>query len=260
MTNLGLVDTATLLGLELILTVTLEIFQLVRIRTDTVLGADAQRLKPGDVADIRELTSGLIKARQVNSEFMQSRVDDAVESLVRVLIEIGSGRAAYELSPGGIFYTEVDFIAEAKNRARVTSFVDASKYWTSAHGGSSLTQNRAAIGRGVRITRIFIEDQERLEDIRPVVEEHHAAGVECRVAIRTQIPPTCLRDYAIIDDGSLAVVLDLDDKRMPTVTRFITAATEIGRGEIRRLEDIHRVLTQRSMSAAEFLGEERRAT
>jgi len=256
LTNLGFVNTAILLGLELILTVSLQTFQSIRTRTDTVLGPDAQRLKPADVAGVRELASGLIKARQVNSEFMQRRVDDAVESLVRILIEIGSGRAAYELAPGGIFYTEVDLIAGARTRARVTSFVNATEYWKSAHGTASLTHNRAAIAQGVRITRIFIEDLVHLDDLRSIINEHRSAGIECRVAIRAQVPATCLRDFAILDDGHLAVSLDLDDNRMPSTTRFVTAATEIGRGDIRRLDDIYRILTQRSISADEFLGEE----
>src|SRR5262249_38878555 len=152
LTRVGLVQTATLLGLELILTVSLETFQVIRSRTDTILGPDAQALKPADVVDIRGLASALIQARQVDSGFMQRRVDDAVESLVRILVEIGSGRAAYELAPGGILYTEVDLIAEARTRARVTSFVNAQQYWRSAHGAAALAQNRAATARGVRIT------------------------------------------------------------------------------------------------------------
>jgi len=255
--NLGLVDTATLLGLELILTVGLETLQSVRTRTDTVLGPDAELLDPADIVGVRELVSGLIKARNVDSEFMQSRVNDAVESLVQILIEIGSGRAAYELAPGGIFYSEIDLIAEAKTHARVTSFVNASEYWRSAHGAASLTLNRAAIARGVRVTRIFIEDRAHLDELRSIVDEHSSAGVECRVAIRAEVPTTCLKDFALLDDGHLAVSLDLDDNRMPSTTRFVTAATEVGRGEIKRMEDIFRLLTQRSMSADEFLGRER---
>ena len=137
----------------------------------------------------------------------------------------------------------------------MTSFVDAKKYWKSAHGAASIALNRTAIARGVKVTRIFIEDNNRLDDLRSIVSEHCAAGVECRVAIRAQITESCVRDFAILDNGHLAVTLELDDSRMPSVTRFTTSATEVGRGEIRRLEDIYRILTQRSMPAEDFLNE-----
>lgn len=257
-TSLTLVDTATFLGLELILTVGLETLQRVDEQADSILGPDGQNLKPSDVATMRNVASGLIKARQVDSDFMQGLVDDAVDSLTSILVEIGTGRAAFEPASSGFFYSEIDFIAQAKTQARVTSCVDATRYWKSAHGAASIALNRTAIARGVKITRIFIEDHNRLEDLHSIVSEHRAAGIECRVAIRDQIPESCVRDFAILDNGYLSVTLELDDSRMPSITRFVTSATEVGRSEIRRLEDIYRVLTQRSMPADDFLDERAR--
>ena len=258
LTNVGLVETATLVGIEAILTVTLDTLQTIRTREDTVLGPDARELQPRDIAHAKGFTTGILKARRINNAFLQQRVDDAVEASRRVLTEIASGLVEYDLTPGGVLYTEVDVVASARDRARVTSFVNSPEYWTSPYGSAYLAQNRAAIARGVKITRIFIEDQTYLQALRPIVQTHRDAGIECRVAIRTEVPATCLRDFAILDDGHLAVSLILNDNRMPSAIQFVAGATEIGQAEIRRLEDVYRVLVQRSVSADEFLSDSNR--
>jgi len=79
-------------------------------------------------------------------------------------------------------------------------------YWRSPHGERFFQANIAAIQRGVKIIRVFMQPINELKENIDVLEKHRSAGVEVYVAQPQEIPLELAEDYLIIDDRVFSVM------------------------------------------------------
>ena len=81
-------------------------------------------------------------------------------------------------------------------------------YWRTKYGEKYFQSNLEAIKRGVKITRIWLQNQGSLDNYRDVIEAQEAAGIRVLVALLDEVPLELHGDYLIADDEML-VKLDL---------------------------------------------------
>jgi hypothetical protein len=159
-----------------------------------------------------------------------------------------AGILEIDLRPGGLFFREVDAGDHAENRLRATSFVDVKKYWLGVPGKHLLRANEMRIKSGVKIERIFIEHPEDEGSLATVISSNLKNGIDAKVVKLDEIDKVLVRDFAIIDDGRIAVELFLEE-RIPIRAVYYAASAEDGRRKIAELESVWRRLNYSAISA-----------
>jgi hypothetical protein len=72
-------------------------------------------------------------------------------------------------------------------------------YWRTPFGLKYMESNIEAVKRGVRVTRIWIQSKEILEEYRDIITTQETAGIQTFIAETSEIPPVLLEDYSITD-------------------------------------------------------------
>lgn len=91
-------------------------------------------------------------------------------------------------------------IPYAKNNVKAVSYADFEKWWRSESGRKYLQENQNLISRGIKITRIFIVPESKIESFHDIVETQQQIGVDVLLAFEESLAPDLLDSYAMVDD------------------------------------------------------------
>jgi len=73
-------------------------------------------------------------------------------------------------------------------------------YWRSPFGEKYMQSNIEAAKRGVKVTRIWIQNKEILAEYSDIIMAQESAGIQTLIAETTEVPPVLLEDYSITDN------------------------------------------------------------
>jgi hypothetical protein len=117
-------------------------------------------------------------------------VDHQIRRLTDMIDGLNAGRAEYEGGDRDWLLGLSEIVTNSIDATSMTSFsqsrgfVDEGQFWTSELGRKYLSRQQKAIGRGVRIRRIFLIDAEENptdEQIREMLLPHRRIAVETRI-------------------------------------------------------------------------------
>jgi hypothetical protein len=108
-------------------------------------------------------------------------------------------------------------------------------------GVAYLKENKAAVQRGVLIQRIVIYSEDQRKDAFDLAAEHHAAGIQVKLALPETLRPEQRINYAIWD-GQVSWEAQMNADGNPVATIYCVEAADI-----RRLAEIHRALWTNSI-------------
>jgi hypothetical protein len=91
-------------------------------------------------------------------------------------------------------------IPYAKENVKAVSYADFEKWWRSESGRKYLQKNQNLISRGIKITRIFIVPESKIESFHDIVETQQQVGVDVLLAFEENLEPHLLDSYAMVDD------------------------------------------------------------
>ncbi len=78
-----------------------------------------------------------------------------------------------------------------------------SRFWDGVYGENYLNSNAAAIKRGVKITRVFMNSAETLRNMEPSIRKQHEMGIDVYVVATEDVPKQLHDDVVIMDDRYL---------------------------------------------------------
>jgi len=245
---------AILIFCQATLTVCLEIMT-AKTKSDTLLGPLAGRLQkdPDLLKHLRTIATHALAVKRLGSRFMNGNLARILEQMEATTEDMARGSLNVDLGPGGRFYRETNAMENCTRKYQGTSMVNSSEYWHSPVGRESLERNRQAVASGKLVERIFIESRTKLLPLRPIVEEHLAANVRCYVVTLEDVDSKLRRDFALLDDGAVAVELFLDSDRSPTELRFYASESGGSRNKVQELVRVWEALIHHARPAEEFL-------
>jgi hypothetical protein len=91
-------------------------------------------------------------------------------------------------------------IPYAKENVKAVSYADFEKWWRSESSRKYLQKNQNLISRGIKITRIFIVPESKIESFHDIVETQQQVGVDVLLAFEENLEPHLLDSYAMVDD------------------------------------------------------------
>lgn len=247
----------TLIFSQAILAVCLEIL-VARRKSDTVLGPVAAALDrdPYLLVQVKALAEQALSIRSLGSPFMNASLDRLLGDMQATVESMASGVLRINLGPGGRFFRETSAIESCKSRYQGTSMVKPEEYWHSPVGREMYEKNRSAILAGKTVERIFIERRAQLPTLKMLVKEHRSIGVKCYVAVLEDIDSSLRRDFAVIDEGEVAVHLFLDGDREWTEAVFYVREGIASKREIKELQSVWKSLMLNAKAAAEVFSAE----
>jgi hypothetical protein len=186
---------------------------------------------------VAEFLNFLAAALRLEDPFLNDQIFSFLRNIRSVGQELQNGVLDIDLRPGGVFFRETDIVEHAINRVRATSYVSIPSYWQAAPGNRILRKNRTKIAAGLIVERIFIEHPDDSPVIRDVIDSNESAGATVYVVKSDAIDHGLVRDFAIVDDGNIAVELILED-RNPARAVFYSATSEEGRAKIAELGQV----------------------
>lgn len=147
--------------------------------------------------------------------------------------ECARGTMRLNLRPSSIL-RETDGVSTVNEELRATSVVPALTYWDGPTGLSYLEQQEAMLERGVKIRRVFIQSETKLDDLSQVIERHvswrESYGkdkVDVRVALIEQLADELIGDYAIVDRSSVIRLETQHGLAQPTAVTWDTAPATV---------------------------------
>jgi|1186.fasta_scaffold05901_2 hypothetical protein len=208
-------------------------------RGDPVFGKVIQELKdrPDVSPTLLELLESVAATLSYKDPFLTQKTVLFLQQAQSMCNGLEKGILEIDLRPGGLFFRETDIAELANARLRATSCVDINTYWNGPPGTRILRKNRMKIEGGLKIDRIFVEDSLELPLLKEVVTRNKTIGVTTRIAQSSDIDKGLVRDFAIIDDGTIAVELMLENK-LPTKAVFYVASVPDGKRKIDELEEV----------------------
>jgi len=93
-------------------------------------------------------------------------------------------------------------INEVRNTMKAVQYANPG-YWRTKYGERYFQSNVEAIKRGVKITRIWLQDRETLNNYRDIIEAQEKAGIRVLIALLDEVPRGLHEDYLIADDEVL---------------------------------------------------------
>jgi hypothetical protein len=107
-----------------------------------------------------------------------------------------------EIHPDNTYDHTQECMQCAERTVFATSYIDIPRFWTKGPGGPEYFQaNLEAIGRGVKITRVFILAKRAALDgkVREIITNQLGKGMTILVAYKDDLPASCWKDMAIFD-------------------------------------------------------------
>jgi hypothetical protein len=211
---------------------------------DPVFGKVIQELRthPDVNPIVLEFLQSVSATLRYKDAFLREKAVSFLREAQSICHGLERGILEVDLRPGGLFFRETDIVELAQTRLRATSNVNVAIYWQSTPGKRILRRNQMKIEGGLKVERIFIEDPVGIPSIQGVVAANKDIGVLTRIVNSDEIDKGLIRDFAIIDDGNMAVELVLKD-RLPIRAVFYVASVDDGKRKIDELEGIWKNLT-----------------
>lgn len=132
------------------------------------------------------------------------RGDDAIVECKNILHAMAEGNL--DTSPRGAYSFGNEVINKIKSSYKHVSSLEDLAYWNSTYAETALETNIAAVRRGVKIKRIFVQRPETLEKMSGILQKQKDAGIEIYLANSAEVPKDLIDDYVIADDQACAVM------------------------------------------------------
>lgn len=129
--------------------------------------------------------------------------------------------------------------SSAQRVVKAVSYGDI-ELWRTAHLQGVLRMNAEATKRGVDIVRVFILEDESIDQCADVLAEHHGAGVRVYTVSPASLPTVhLLESYMIVDDKVLVTFYFTRDGKSFREERVSIDPVDVGRA-VGRFESIYR--------------------
>ena len=121
--------------------------------------------------------------------------------------------------------------------------ISKTSFWTSDFGRRYFEMNRAALKRGVHITRIFALTPEEMRDSLDILKEQEKAGVNVVVVRRDRVS----HEFTIFDNR-VVIDYDVDVKQDYTLERIVIDTTQVKR----RVEEFQNLIARYGKTVKEI--------
>ncbi len=152
-------------------------------------------------AIINQIADDYLSLKRNNFELFEQRANDALQECKDTVHKLVNGHM--KADPAGKFSIGRRGIQMASSSVKAVS-CEPLELWRSPHWKTGLKANADAIKRGVKITRIFIQDQEALSVYKDVLQDHYKAGAEVLIVSPDKLEEGLIESYFIVDNRILA--------------------------------------------------------
>jgi hypothetical protein len=230
-------------------------FQLAITKEDlaTLVGFQREALKDDFLLSItRQIVEGYERILTIGDDFFLDRAQDLLSECAADITKLRTGYMEVEREETLYLMSR---IKGAKRSVFATSFVKAIGFWKSGGGREYFQENLKAIGRGVRITRVFIVENEGelTEEVAELIGAQVEGGVDTKIAFARNLSADLLHDFAIFDEEYVHYLDLIPGSREMRGARFYRDEAEVRRVTVyrdrilREAEDAPEVL-QRTFS------------
>jgi hypothetical protein len=189
-------------------------------------------------SELRKLTAELLNtiasSRRHSNQFFTLQLKTFISEAKRTIESINNGVLKIDLRPGGLLLREAEAADIAKNTFWATSYVNSS-YWEGQMGDRLLARSQKRVNNNAYVSRIFIEDKDKIPSIQNLIAKNNKVGVDTKCVEASLLDSRQRRDFAIIDGGTLAVELILNNLREPIEVNYYSPDAELGQKEISEL-------------------------
>lgn len=185
-----------------------------------------------------QLFREIADSKKHSNIFFSAQVLSFLSDARQAVASLNDGLLKIDLRPGGFFFREAEAPETASSTFWATSYVDPGPYWRGVIGARLLARSKRKVIQKVQTTRIFIEHVTGAAAIQDIIQQNKDAGVAVKLANADVLDARLRRDFAILDNGVLAVELVLGKDREPVEVRYYSPDTEAGRKAIAELISI----------------------
>lgn len=146
---------------------------------------------------IEKIVADYRRVKPVWYEIFRQRAENAIiecHDIIHGLSEgnmVVGGRSPYGFGVSGIKFAKFSLKAVS---------LSGGKFWNSVWGENYLRSNYEAIKRGVKITRIFMNTSEALNDLVEVIKKHQDMGIDVYIVPIEMAHKHLHEDFVIMDD------------------------------------------------------------
>ena len=197
-------DTITSITLGVALAALIQLFDIQKRQSDSeerllqanaisqVLYRDEWLLK-----HIRQILDGYELVNGTWFELFKRRASDAIIECRNVLHSMAEGRLTAGLRSPYTFGAEAFEQTERSIKAAASGDVG---YWRSIYAQTYFRANSAAVQRGIKVVRVFIQPLTTLQGMVDILEQQRGAGIEVYVVQPEDLSRELNEDYLIMDD------------------------------------------------------------
>jgi flagellar biosynthesis protein FliQ len=148
---------------------------------------------------IKEISTGYEKVKfNMNAPFFLDKSRNVLQTCAKEITNLAKGNLTVaELDQ---IANLTDLLHRTKAQARAVSYVTFDWWYTEA-GQKYIQEHADLVKNGMRITRIFITPENRLEDLKNIVIQQCKIGIDVWIAFEEKVEPDLLETYIIIDDN-----------------------------------------------------------
>lgn len=155
---------------------------------------------PSLLSSIRQIVDDYLAVKSHRYKVFSQEATQTLENCRNVLHGLIEGHMT--VNPFSQFTFGRSGIDEIRDSMVTVQYATPS-YWRTRHGEKYWQSNLAAMKRGVKITRIWLQNQEVLYNYRDIMELQENAGIQVLVALLDDVPHELHEDYLIADRDML---------------------------------------------------------
>ena len=150
---------------------------------------------------LSHLTTNYLSVKKGWFDHFRQRADDELNECKNTIQAMANGYLVVE--PTGKYVFGKKGVEMATRTVKAVSY-EPLELWRTVHWQKSIEVNAKAIERGVTVTRVFVQDQEKLSEYKDVLNAHIEAGANVFVVSPKELDSGVLESYFIVDDKILA--------------------------------------------------------
>jgi hypothetical protein len=176
---------------------------------------------------LQQITNDYRSVKEQNFDLFLRRMNVALTDCRDVLHGLSEGYLATDI------YSEFSFgITGIKSVQKTLNAVQYANpaYWRTKFGEKYSQLNEEAVKRGVKVTRLWIQGRETLENFRDVITSQESMGIQVLLAESQDIPRDLREDFAIVDSKML-VKLEMTREGESKLERISIDPIEVEKAE-----------------------------
>lgn len=206
--------------------------------------ADAIERMPDAAPDFEALVTLAGQVTEKGGPRFRDALTHLSSSFVEDLESLNRGDLRVQVGSGPLLTEETML---TKDEIRATSVVTVDEaWWNSEAGREYAAASRAALKRGVAITRIYIFSGEPSQRMRELMEEQRSTGARIYAIDRDEVPPDLLINVVVFDQRAVYQITETSDPRNPL--RMLHTQPSDVQAAIRRFEQLLQLYMQLNAS------------